>query len=170
MVVLVAAIGTSSAQSSKKQEVKYVANTTVKADLDKFLQDYLTIKDALVKGDFSQAKAASKKYAEEIEPYKMDQMSSDQKTFSRPLVDKIKYDLEHMSKAPNIDHIREHFSSLSNNNWKLFKAFGITKNGALYLDHCPMEKANWISSEKPIQNPYFGSKMLTCGNVKETIN
>lgn len=30
--------------------------------------------------------------------------------------------------------------------------------------------ALWISSIKKIHNPYFGEKMLKCGEVKETIN
>lgn len=170
VMLLVVATGNSFAQKNKNQEVKYAASAGLKTDLDKFLHYYLNIKDALVKGDFSQAKAASKKYFEEMTDYKMEEMTADQKSFARPLLDKIKYDLEHMSNAPNIDHVREHFSSLSDSNWKIFKAFGVTKDGALYLDYCPMEKANWISSEKPIQNPYYGSKMMTCGNVKETIN
>jgi Protein of unknown function (DUF3347). len=33
-----------------------------------------------------------------------------------------------------------------------------------------MKKANWLSSEKEIKNPYYGSTMLTCGSVVDTIN
>jgi hypothetical protein len=29
--------------------------------------------------------------------------------------------------------------------------------------------AFWLSNEKEIKNPYFGSMMLKCGSVKETI-
>ncbi|HNK84737.1 MAG TPA: mercury transporter, partial [Flavobacteriales bacterium] len=41
----------------------------------------------------------------------------------------------------------------------------------IYLDHCPMYNggADWLSREKAIKNPYYGSSMLTCGSVKETI-
>jgi len=27
----------------------------------------------------------------------------------------------------------------------------------------------WLSTEKKIKNPYFGSKMIKCGKVKEII-
>jgi len=29
--------------------------------------------------------------------------------------------------------------------------------------------ASWLSASKQIKNPYFGEKMMTCGEVKETI-
>jgi hypothetical protein len=29
-----------------------------------------------------------------------------------------------------------------------------------------MKKASWLSNDKAIKNPYYGSAMLTCGNVK----
>ncbi|RYF82932.1 MAG: DUF3347 domain-containing protein, partial [Chitinophagaceae bacterium] len=35
--------------------------------------------------------------------------------------------------------------------------------------YCPMKKALWLSNEKAIKNPYYGSAMLTCGKVTETI-
>jgi hypothetical protein len=50
---------------------------------------------------------------------------------------------------------------------------GNLKSGMIYKDFCPMalgEGAYWLSSEKEIQNPYFGDKMLKCGSIKEVIN
>lgn len=50
---------------------------------------------------------------------------------------------------------------------------GNLKSGMIYKDFCPMALgggAYWLSSEKEIQNPYFGDKMLKCGSVKEIIN
>jgi Cu(I)/Ag(I) efflux system membrane fusion protein len=29
--------------------------------------------------------------------------------------------------------------------------------------------AFWLSTEKPIQNPFYGSMMLTCGETRDTI-
>ncbi len=49
---------------------------------------------------------------------------------------------------------------------------GNLKSGMIYKDFCPMALgggAYWLSSEKEIQNPYFGDKMLKCGSVKEII-
>ena len=30
-------------------------------------------------------------------------------------------------------------------------------------------KASWLSAEKNIKNPYYGSSMLTCGSVKSEL-
>ncbi|RYG53246.1 MAG: DUF3347 domain-containing protein [Chitinophagaceae bacterium] len=38
----------------------------------------------------------------------------------------------------------------------------------VYLQYCPMAKASWLSNENEIRNPYYGTAMLTCGEVKKT--
>lgn len=42
-----------------------------------------------------------------------------------------------------------------------------------YYQFCPMANggkgANWLSKENEVKNPYYGSEMLTCGKVVETI-
>ena len=39
--------------------------------------------------------------------------------------------------------------------------------------HCPMANngkgADWLSKENEVKNPYYGSMMLGCGKVTETI-
>ena len=34
---------------------------------------------------------------------------------------------------------------------------------------CPMAKADWIQIESEVSNPYYGSKMLRCGTIKESV-
>ncbi len=47
-------------------------------------------------------------------------------------------------------------------------------SGKLYKQFCPMALDNkgayWLSKEEKIRNPYFGDKMLTCGEVKKVIS
>ncbi len=35
----------------------------------------------------------------------------------------------------------------------------------LYVAHCPMAEADWLTPTKAIANPYYGSEMLTCGGI-----
>ncbi|WP_010229981.1 DUF3347 domain-containing protein [Gillisia marina] len=46
-------------------------------------------------------------------------------------------------------------------------------NKELYVLHCPMANSNkgafWLSASSEVKNPYYGSAMLTCGEVKDTI-
>ena len=72
----------------------------------------------------------------------------------------------------DIEEQRVAFSALSNDFIALAKKSGVS-SGQLYVDFCPMamndKGAYWLSGDKAIQNPYFGEKMMTCGEVKETI-
>ncbi len=47
------------------------------------------------------------------------------------------------------------------------------KSGKIYKDFCPMalggKGAYWLSSIEEIRNPYYGSKMLSCGKVEKVI-
>jgi hypothetical protein len=59
------------------------------------------------------------------------------------------------------------FQTLSESVISLAKASKPSKPA--YIAYCPMKKAYWISAEQAIKNPYYGSTMLTCGKVTETI-
>ena len=78
---------------------------------------------------------------------------------------------EHIVKSP-MDHQREHFEVLSTDINDLISLLGTDKT--LYKDFCPMANNNkgayWLSEVKEIKNPFFGSKMMTCGSVKKQIN
>lgn len=76
-----------------------------------------------------------------------------------------------ISKTSDPKKQREAFDTLSENIYQLAK---VSKQEApVYLQHCPMANdgkgANWLSREEAIKNPYYGSKMLTCGKVTATI-
>ncbi len=38
----------------------------------------------------------------------------------------------------------------------------------LYIYHCPMTKGDWIQDTDTLANPFYGFKMLKCGELKET--
>jgi hypothetical protein len=66
---------------------------------------------------------------------------------------------------------RQAFINLSADMYGLMK---VSKIGEpIYVQFCPManngEGAKWLSKESAVENPYYGSMMLTCGSVKETI-
>ena len=67
---------------------------------------------------------------------------------------------------------RTAYLKMSNDLIALVKNSGM-KEGELYVEHCPMAFDNaggsWISSNKEIRNPYFGDKMMKCGEITETI-
>lgn len=64
------------------------------------------------------------------------------------------------------------FSTLSSAMYGLLKNVAL-KNTVIYQEHCPMameEKgAYWLSDDSDIKNPYFGKKMIECGEVTDVI-
>ena len=83
------------------------------------------------------------------------------------ILESAKEQAEHIIKNP-LDHQREHFETLSLDINDLVTLLGTDKT--LYQDYCPMKKVSWLSEIKDIKNPFYGSKMVTCGSVKKQIN
>ena len=77
-----------------------------------------------------------------------------------------------MQHIKGLDNKRSYFSHISEIMYCTIKSFGL-KQGNLFAIFCPMafdgKGAYWISDSKTIQNPYLGSKMPTCGEVKEEL-
>jgi len=129
---------------------------------------YYEVKNALVSAD---AATASKKAGEMLSVIKavdVKTLSAEEQTAFSPLKDKLGADAKRISEAKDIEKQREHFSALSLNMFTLAKAVKISTQ-PVYQDYCPMKKAYWLSSEKDIKNPYYGSQMLACGSIKNTI-
>ena len=74
--------------------------------------------------------------------------------------------------ASDIEAQRLIFSDLSNEMIRMAKQSGM-RSGVLYVEYCPMamddQGAYWLSSDAKIKNPYFGDRMLACGEVTEEI-
>ncbi|MEO5999126.1 MAG: DUF3347 domain-containing protein [Chitinophagaceae bacterium] len=73
-----------------------------------------------------------------------------------------------ISQTKDLKKQREYFSNFSNSMVSLARAVKLSDK-PIYQAYCPMKKASWLSSEKTIKNPYYGSSMLTCGEVTETL-
>lgn len=78
-----------------------------------------------------------------------------------------------MDKAPDIQNVREGFLELSNALVPMLKQFGSGLEQEILIYHCPMafrgKGGDWIQNKSGIENPYFGSSMFTCGELKERL-
>jgi hypothetical protein len=132
---------------------------------------YINLKNALVKDDSKMAAEKGKTLLAAFNRFDTNSLNPKQKEAFLDIADEAKENAEHIGdNAGKIDHQREHFVLLSKDINDLIKIFG--SNRQLYQDYCPMANdskgAIWISEAKEIQNPYQGSKMLTCGTIKKT--
>ena len=84
----------------------------------------------------------------------------------------IREELQVVEQVKGIEELRKTFQALSITMIRLTKSF-IPLNDPVFVQHCPMadnnKGADWLSLDKEVKNPYFGSAMLTCGEVTSTI-
>jgi copper chaperone CopZ len=144
----------------------------LKIQLGEVLNAYYAVKNALVGDDSKTASAKAKELLTALEKVDMANFSEEQHGVFMPLDDKIKSDAEHISTVKDIAKQRDRFDTLSDNVFKVVKAFNVNAEPA-YQQFCPMARegkgAYWISKEKGVKNPYYGKSMLTCGKVTETL-
>jgi hypothetical protein len=122
---------------------------------------YYDVKDALVAGNSSIAASKAGDLVKALS-------SSDVPATMKSDQDEI---LEHASKiagSKDLKSQRAHFAGLSTNMIALAKNLKLSTE-PVYQMYCPMKKSNWLSSDKAVKNPYYGSAMLTCGNIVDTI-
>lgn len=152
-----------------------VKQTTSPATQEKFsiadiVSIYLKLKNALTKDDANGAANAGKALFTSFSNANIASLDEKQKKGFTDIADDAKEHGEHIgANAGKIDHQREHFALLSKNINDLIIMFGPPQK--LYQDFCPMyddgKGATWISETREIKNPFFGSKMPTCGSVKK---
>ena len=132
--------------------------------------DYLSLKNALASDNDKAAANAGKQLFITLKNVDMKTIPANKHKEYMDIAENAKENAEHIGdNAGKIDHQREHLASLSKDVSDLISLFGTTQK--LYQDYCPMyndgKGAIWISEAKTIKNPYYGSKMLTCGSVKK---
>jgi hypothetical protein len=134
--------------------------------------NYLQMKDALVSSNAPEIKEEASNTREAVAAVHADLLSgaakNDWTTYRTAMQDAIRG----ISETTDIEAQRKAFSILSDNLYKGIKAFGMAGTEAFY-QYCPMafdnEGAYWLSDDSKIRNPYFGDKMLACGEVREVL-
>jgi Protein of unknown function (DUF3347) len=138
-----------------------VIDGSSKRQLSQLLSSYYNIKNALVTGDANSA-------ASNADLFLKTANTIDFKVMSEGNVQILSKDAGKISSTKDLKKQREYFVDLSSNIATVAKTLKLG-NQPIYLQFCPMKKAAWLSSDKQIRNPYYGSSMLTCGEVTETL-
>ena len=139
--------------------------------LQSVFSNYFSIKDALVKTDANTASSKAAELITAIKTVEMNQLNAKEHTVWMKVVKDLAANAENIAKTKDVSKQRETFSLLSKNIYELAKVS--IRDTPVYYQHCPMynkgKGANWLSKENAVKNPYYGSQMLTCGKVQETI-
>lgn len=140
----------------------FAQEPTLASQPSQLLTQYYSLKDALVAGNGNLASAKAAAFLSAAN-------SVDTKLIAEATLTALIKDATVISETKDIKKQREQFANLSNNMVALAKTMKLSAN-PVYQAYCPMKKAAWLSSDKTIKNPYYGTAMLSCGKVVETIN
>jgi len=155
-----------------KMEKRIVVSTVFKNQFKNVFEQYLNLKDDLVKDDSNAAKKAATALLSAMEKVDMKLLTGNDAHNHWMLISKeINASATSISKTSEIAVQRNHFKHLSAHLIKGVKLFGVDQQ--VYEQFCPMADDNkgayWLSLSKEIKNPYFGKAMPTCGETKTTI-
>lgn len=137
----------------------------LKNDLENIYKNYFDVHSALAGDNYLQAK-------QKIEQLKKANRIALKNNSSEIVFKEIKDILVHVKHMKNIEEFRSMFDKISSRVISLEKKYGHPDNEEHYLAYCSMafdnKGAYWIQKDKGIENPFYGAKMLKCGEIKET--
>lgn len=142
-----------------------------KSQLSNLTEKYLLLKEAFVQSDTKMVLNTTKELLVKLEAVDMSLLSGKEHMYWMDLMKNIKQHSQKIIELESLKEQRKQFVFLSDNLIKALKVFGLEKD-EIFVQYCPMFEngAFWLSKNKEILNPYFGKKMLKCGETKETID
>ena len=134
---------------------------TTDASMSKLYQNYISIKESLVTDNSDGASKAANEFIKSVSMV-------DYKVLSEGNLDVLRKDASTIAESRSIESQRESFAKLSANMIAVAKNFKLA-DSSVFILYCPMQDASWLSAQKEIKNPFYGSAMLTCGSMKSEL-
>lgn len=140
-----------------------------------FLSNYYHLKDALVLTNTDMAVASAKLLQGSADSLDLKDVKADSSIvqMANGYAQTVSSEAKALSAEKDIEAMRKSFQLISDAMYDLVRTVRYDKE-TVYHEFCPMAfndaGAYWLSSSADIKNPYFGKKMLTCGEVKDSIN
>lgn len=164
------------ASTTNKSHIKKnkILKTSIafKNKLQTVFNNYIQLKDAFVDEDSNSAMLESKNLLDNLTKVDM-KLVTDKVSHSNwmSMEKEIRTAATSILNTSNITDQRNYFKRLSAALMDAIQVFGV--NETVFVEFCPMADSNkgayWLSKEEKVINPYFGKRMLTCGEVKQVI-
>ncbi len=144
------------------------------SSFSELLKKYYQLKDALVLSDEGLASAAASDIAAKSDSIDLGTVQADSTILdmAKGYIGSISAEAKALAALKGIEEKRKSFQIISENMYDLIRTVSFNKE-KIYHQFCPMANndmgAYWLSASTDIKNPYFGKKMLTCGEVKDSL-
>ena len=142
---------------------------------DNFLNSYFHLKDALVLTNDTMAITSAQLLKVNADSLKLNELKADKSIIEMAIgyQESISAEAAALQGEKDIEGKRKSFQVISDNLYDLVRTVRFDKK-IIYHQFCPMafndQGAYWLSPNKDIKNPYFGKKMLTCGEIKDSVD
>jgi hypothetical protein len=150
-------------------------NNQFNESFSRMLNSYFHLKDALVLSNDTLAISSAKTLGADADNLPLSQMKADSSIMltAKDFVSSISAETKALVAEKDIEARRKSFQTISENMYTLLQTVRYDQE-VVYHAYCPMAfndaGAYWLSKSSDIKNPYFGKKMLTCGEVKDSID
>ena len=159
-------------KDTKNNSVRLEVSKEFQKQLNEVFIKYIALKDAFVKEESNNIISQSEKIGAILSKVDIKLLENKEvQTFWMSLEKQLRVAVSSILKTTAIKEQRNHFKQVSASLIEALQVFGV--NEKVFVAFCPMADSNkgayWLSIEKKVINPYFGNKMLTCGEVKQVI-
>lgn len=138
-------------------------------ELQPVFDAYFGLKDAFVQSNASGIQQYTASLNKAFKAVEMGKLSHEAHTVWMQKSEQLIALTKQLTAEKNMDKQRKTFATISQELYALAKVAKLGDN--IYYQTCPMFNggSQWLSKEESIKNPFYGSKMLSCGSTLETI-
>lgn len=139
---------------------------------DKVLRAYFSIQEALARDSLEKAKLAAKEGIKQLSEMPVKTLPESSAETWKDLAERIQASFQVVAETKDIEPARAEFQKLTTITDELVRRFG-TAHLPVYEYFCPMAfddtGGTWLQPDENLLNPYFGSSMLRCGEVRHQL-
>jgi Cu(I)/Ag(I) efflux system membrane fusion protein len=178
-VVLVSACGGEDKKADEQKAAEPLSQSTNSSAFNQsfgqVMDSYYHLKDALVLSNDTLAKASANRIIGLADSVNLNELKADSSIvlMAKGYLDNISAEAKGLIGEKDIEGKRKSFQMISDNMYDLVRTVRYDRE-TIYHQYCPMAfndaGAYWLSKTNDIKNPYFGRKMLTCGEVKDSLD
>jgi len=126
------------------------------------LAEYLKIADSLASDKTAGVVDAAKKIEGLAESISPSLVTGEHASHYASIPEKISVAAKKMIMAEDIESLRTAFVDLSK---PMVMWASMSKPSGINVIYCPMKPGSWLQKGATVRNPYYGAKMLSCGEI-----
>jgi membrane fusion protein, copper/silver efflux system len=138
--------------------------------INELVEPYLELVSALAADDLEKSRAAVTALRDQLERVDPGKLEPDAAQAWQLVANSLHTDLRPALDSAGIDTLRQQLVPITRHVERAVISFGAGQVDTLYRAHCPMafgnQGADWLQADRAIANPYFGARMLTCGEIR----